>query len=64
MLPASGLRATNNGALSLRGSYGVYWSSTTAPGVAQAYYLGFDSNSPYYDSSYYIVGLSVRCIEQ
>ena len=64
MLPAAGLRATNNGALSLRGSYGVYWSSTGAGGATQAYYLGFDSNSPYSTLNNYTAGLSVRCIEE
>jgi uncharacterized protein (TIGR02145 family) len=62
-LPAAGRRLNPNGALSNRGSNGVYWSSTEISG--NAYKLYFYSNivNPANNSNR-ANGFSVRCIAE
>jgi uncharacterized protein (TIGR02145 family) len=63
MLPAAGLRNTNNGALNDRGDYGYYWSSTEG-GSSSAWLLYFYSSNAgtYYSSR--TNGRSVRCVAE
>ncbi|MEN9415413.1 MAG: hypothetical protein RLZ62_1717, partial [Bacteroidota bacterium] len=63
MLPAAGSWDYGNGALSSRGSYGFYWSSTEV-GSNYAWYLYFLINGAAADNYYRTSGLSVRCIAE
>ena len=60
-LPAAGYRTANNGAFSNVGTFGNYWSATTASSVA--FYLNFNSGrvSPALQLSR-ALGFSVRCV--
>jgi uncharacterized protein (TIGR02145 family) len=62
-LPASGYRVNTNGALSIRGNKGYYWSSTE--NGSSAYILDFDSSNvnPARNNSR-TFGFSVRCIAE
>ena len=62
-LPAAGRRNLSNGALSLRGYNGLYWSSTELG--SSAYYLYFSSSAVNPANDYpRTLGFSVRCIAE
>jgi len=61
-LPAAGYRSSSNGALSSRGNFGYYWSSTE-PG-ANADYLYFYSSLASSSSYVRADGYSVRCVSE
>ncbi|RNA60480.1 hypothetical protein D1631_18475 [Chryseobacterium nematophagum] len=62
-LPASGYRDASTGALTNRGSYGNYWSSTEVS--TYAYNLPFDSSNVYPGNfTSRTNGFSVRCIAE
>jgi uncharacterized protein (TIGR02145 family) len=63
MLPASGYRFYDTGALDSRGYRGVYWSSTFG-GSINAWYMDFSQGSPYMTNYYKIYGFSIRCIAE
>jgi uncharacterized protein (TIGR02145 family) len=64
-LPAAGYRINDTGALSDRGTFGYYWSSTMNDN-SNAYKLGFISSSNNDGTTDYhtggVYGLSVRCV--
>ena len=62
-LPAAGYRRSTDGALSYRGNYGGYWSSTEY-GSTKAWYLDFSSGNANTYDSYRTDGQSVRCIAE
>ncbi|CAA7197059.1 fibrobacter succinogenes major paralogous domain-containing protein [Chryseobacterium potabilaquae] len=61
--PASGQRNRDNGALTLRGSAGIYWTSTDYSNANAYYYYFINSsvNSANYNRA---IGWSVRCIAE
>jgi uncharacterized protein (TIGR02145 family) len=61
-LPAAGFRGNSNGALSGRGSNGLYWSSTEFG--TNAYSLFFFSSNALTYSIYRTAGFSVRCVSE
>jgi uncharacterized protein (TIGR02145 family) len=62
MLPAAGDRDDNDGALSGRGDFGFYWSSTEGDS-GNAWDLYFGSSGASTGNFYRTYGRSVRCIE-
>lgn len=62
MLPAAGLRAISNGALSNRGSNGYYWSTTMSSNSSKN--LFFHSTNSGTNTNNRTNGFSVRCIEE
>jgi uncharacterized protein (TIGR02145 family) len=63
MLPASGFRGQNDGAMSNRGSFGIYWSSTHLSS-ASAFYLRLNSSITDVLGSGRRSGYSVRCVAE
>jgi uncharacterized protein (TIGR02145 family) len=63
-LPAAGTRSYNNGALSSRGSYGGYRSSTQNGTTGFAWHLYFNSSAAGTGSSLLSIGYSIRCIAE
>jgi uncharacterized protein (TIGR02145 family) len=63
MLPAAGLRGQNDGAMSNRGSFGIYWSSTRLSS-ASAFYLRLNSSITDVLGSGRRSGYSVRCVAE
>jgi uncharacterized protein (TIGR02145 family) len=64
-LPATGSRSNSDGALSDRGRFGNYWSSTQVDGTAVSYYLNFwSSGSGSSNDSQRAFGYPVRCIAE
>ncbi len=62
-LPAAGDRSSGNGALSGRGNYGGYWSSTEY-GLFNAWFLNFNSSIVVTSDNKRTTGRSVRCISE
>ena len=62
-LPAAGWRLNSNGALSLVGALGHYWSSTQY-GSTVAWRLWFDSGLSSVSGNWRASGLSVRCVAE
>ena len=60
-LHAAGYLGGSDGSLSLRGSYGFYWSSTQG-GATNGWYLGFGSGDSYVDGNGKAFGFSARCV--
>jgi uncharacterized protein (TIGR02145 family) len=63
MLPATGFRRNDNGALDGRGGNGFYWCSTQNS-WNEAWDLGFNSGYIGTLNHYHTYGFSVRCIEE
>jgi uncharacterized protein (TIGR02145 family) len=63
MLPAAGVRSKDNGALSFRGFFGYYWSSTES-GFFEAWDLVFNSSGAARQFHTRTFGLSVRCVAE
>ncbi|MCL7753303.1 fibrobacter succinogenes major paralogous domain-containing protein [Polaribacter sp. Z022] len=61
-LPAAGSRSRSNGALSVVGSYGYYWSSTVSGTNARS--LHFLSSNAFVNTNNRARGSSVRCIKE
>jgi uncharacterized protein (TIGR02145 family) len=62
MLPAAGIRASDNGFSVLRGSNGNYWSSTGFS-MVNGWFLEFSSSNAFENGYSRTFGLSVRCVE-
>jgi uncharacterized protein (TIGR02145 family) len=62
-LPAAGSRTASAGALSLRGNYGYYWSSSTE-NLSQASHLNVTTGNAFTSSNNRAFGLSVRCVSE
>ena len=63
LLPAAGYRGDDDGALSYRGYFGVYWSSTEIDSY-YAWYLYFGSSNADAGGNGRTGGLSVRCVAE
>jgi uncharacterized protein (TIGR02145 family) len=62
-LPAAGSRKASAGALSLRGNYGYYWSSSTE-NLSQASHLNVTTGNAFTSSNNRAFGFSVRCVSE
>jgi len=61
-LPAAGYRIFSNGALTIRGNSGYYWSSTE--NGTSANFLDFNSSNAFTDINDRTTGCSVRCVSE